>query len=196
MKMNTPTSGRKTDARRAPRHVATQCKKQQSKPRCVVTAAEGRVLHTDLEESVMKTLSRSSEDDPSIILEWHEAALQALVSALSVAGAVGPAWAITPVTSASFKADLLHHAASIRVGTRPQVHTMGIAPLTLQEFSEVMGLIGVCSFEPSLVAAYRGAAAPKGPIATVYFVSDKGRPIKAQRATVALVPPNGVQVFE
>jgi hypothetical protein len=62
------------------------------------------VLYSDLEESVMQTLSKSSEDNPSIILEWHEAALQALVSALCAAGAARPAWASMPVTSASFKA--------------------------------------------------------------------------------------------
>jgi hypothetical protein len=164
--------------------------------RVVAVGENNRVLYDELAESTMKTLGKCGEDDPAIIFEWHDAALQAVIAAISPGGAARPAWVTLPVTVTSFKVNLLQHVATIRVRQCPLVNTMGIMPLTLQEYSEVKDKIRDCLFEPSLVAAYTAAAPPLGPIATVYFVYDGARPANAHRASIALAPQNAVQVFE
>ncbi len=143
----------------------------------------------------MKTLAKCGDDDPAIIFDWHEAPLEALVALLSRADVARPAWVTLPMSPASFKANILRHVATIHVGARPQVHTMGIMPLTLQECLEVNHRIARCCDDPSLVAAYAAAAPPLAPIATVYFVSDRAQPANAHRAHIAAVAGQGAQVF-
>ena len=162
----------------------------------VLAASDGRRI-TTLTETQRRVLDKCSDDDPAVVFDWSESALTALAAHFGAFVAARPPWMAAPAGVATpewVKNQLLIHVTAIAAGARPLQGRCIIAPLSLQEYSEVISRITYLCTEPNIVAAY-AAHAGWQPIARVLFVADGCRPALAVNANVAVAPAYGCQAF-
>lgn len=140
-------------------------------------------------------LDACTEDDPALVFAWRDSAVAAVLPHLA-AYVPRPLWFPAGHTTDALRDSIVHHVCTIATAIMQSHGAAIVAPLTLPQFAEVIGILHHLCTDPAMVAAYAAAAPRIGPLAVMYLVHDASRPAKAAAANVARTPPHGVQAFD
>ena len=164
-----------------------------------ITLPSGRVL--SVPEAPATLFENCSDDDPAVVFDWLDDALQALLPILA-AQAPPPAWfPVVPGvanTIANLKASIIAVACVVPAGAQAHHGRTVIAPLTLQASLQVVSKISYLNCDPSLVAAYAaagGIAGAIGPLAVVYFIRENSQSVTAVHVNTPPPLAGGVHAF-
>jgi hypothetical protein len=160
-----------------------------------ITLPSGRVL--SVPEAPATLFENCSDDDPAVVFDWLDDALQALLPILA-AQAPPPAWfPVVPGvanTIANLKASIIADACVVPAGAQAHHGRTVIAPLTLQACLQVVARIDALNFDANLVAGYAAAGAI-GPLAVVYFIRENSQSVTAVHINTPPPRAGGVHAF-